>query len=244
MIKKNKLIAIIVIFSIIFLSCDKLLNEKPGADAGTDQIANVGSTVQLDGIGSYDFDEYGDELTYSWSIKSKPEGSLAELSNSTIVNPTFIVDKVGDYTVQLVVSDGIDDSDPATVIITAVDIAQFAGFWSGTTSQDYSLSFSVSNEGQITDFVVKMCMSIGFGSYCTGYFYQKKVTLTGINSFDVTVKYSGGSVSTIFHGTFSSDNNVNGEYDGFSGSYAITCGNQFIVGSGSLFFDGTWEASK
>jgi len=92
------------------------VNDKPVADAGDDQkdVAQ-GSTVTLDGSGSSDVESAN--LTYTWTIKKKPSGSEASLSNATVVNPSFTVDKTGVYRVQLIVNDGTDDSLPSIVTI-------------------------------------------------------------------------------------------------------------------------------
>lgn len=92
------------------------LNSSPVANAGLDRTATVGSTVTLDASGSSDVD--GDPLTYEWSFLSRPPGSAAVLQNATSVTSTFVVDSPGSYVVELVVNDGIVDSDPATVTIS------------------------------------------------------------------------------------------------------------------------------
>ena len=57
-------------------------------------------------------------LTYAWSFVSKPAGSAATLSNPNIVNPTFTADALGNYLIQLVVTDAAGlSSAPATVTI-------------------------------------------------------------------------------------------------------------------------------
>jgi RHS repeat-associated protein/uncharacterized repeat protein (TIGR01451 family) len=94
-------------------------NSPPVANAGPDQTITTGATVQLDGSRSTDVD--GDALTYSWSLVSVPAGSTATLSNRAIVNPTFVADKKGTYTVQLVVNDGTFDSAPSQVSISDVN---------------------------------------------------------------------------------------------------------------------------
>jgi RHS repeat-associated protein len=94
-------------------------NSPPVANAGPDQTITTGATVQLDGSRSTDVD--GDALTYSWSFASVPAGSTATLSNRSIVNPTFVADKKGTYTVQLVVNDGDFDSKPSQVSISDVN---------------------------------------------------------------------------------------------------------------------------
>ena len=72
--------------------------------------------MQLNGSKSSDVD--GDVLTFQWAFLSRPAGSIATLSNPTLVNPTFAVDRPGTYTVQLIVNDGTLDSIPDMVSIT------------------------------------------------------------------------------------------------------------------------------
>ncbi|UJS17316.1 MAG: PKD domain-containing protein [Candidatus Jettenia sp.] len=94
-------------------------NIKPVANAGTSQSAVVGDTVTINGSGSTDGN--GDNLTYQWSFSSVPDGSLAGIANPTAITTTFVPDKAGTYVVQLVVNDGIVDSDPSTVQVQVID---------------------------------------------------------------------------------------------------------------------------
>jgi len=91
-------------------------NTKPVANAGPNQTVNIGSTVVLNGSGSSDVD--GNPLTYAWTLTSKPTGSSAVLSGANTVSPTFVADRRGSYTVQLIVNDGTVDSNASTVTIT------------------------------------------------------------------------------------------------------------------------------
>ncbi len=92
-------------------------NTAPVASAGNDQNVATGATVQLDGSASIDSD--GDLITYSWTVASSPEGSAASLSDATIVNPTFVADLDGQYTLELVVADSELQSVVDSVTITA-----------------------------------------------------------------------------------------------------------------------------
>ena len=93
------------------------VNDPPTADAGPDQTVTVGRPVTLDGSASSDMN--GDTLTYSWTLINRPAESGATLSDTTIVNPSFTPDLLGDYELQLIVNDGTADSEPATVVISA-----------------------------------------------------------------------------------------------------------------------------
>jgi hypothetical protein len=95
------------------------LNSKPVANAGTDQSGTVGTTITLDGSQSTDVD--GDTLSYQWALTNKPTNSTATLSDPTAVNPTFLLDKPGTYTAQLLVHDGTIASEPDTVTISTLN---------------------------------------------------------------------------------------------------------------------------
>lgn len=98
-------------------------NSAPVADAGSDQVVDAGSTVQLNAAGSSDAD--ADLLSYLWSFVSLPQSSAAMLSGSTTVNPTFVADVEGSYVVQLTVSDGVEsDSDTLVVEVPGGSLGQ------------------------------------------------------------------------------------------------------------------------
>ena len=78
-------------------------NNAPSANAGDDQIVDVGDVVTISASGTTDAD--GDELAYAWSIESRPSGSEASLADAAAEATTFTADIVGEYVVQLQVSD-------------------------------------------------------------------------------------------------------------------------------------------
>jgi hypothetical protein len=96
---------------------DGTTNITPVANAGKTQSVVTGALVTLDGSGSSDAN--GDLLTYNWAFTSKPNGSGATLSGPTAVKPTFTVDLVGTYVLNLVVNDGKVNSIPANVSISS-----------------------------------------------------------------------------------------------------------------------------
>ena len=99
-------------------------NTPPAANAGADQTAAVASTGTLDGSASSDPD--GDAVSYQWSLVTRPAGSAAAVNDPAAESPTFLVDRPGSYTAQLVVSDGSASSAPDTVTITTVNTAPVA----------------------------------------------------------------------------------------------------------------------
>ena len=92
-------------------------NVAPVADAGNNQTVGVGDTVALDGTGSSDAN--GDPLTYLWSLVSAPPGSSAQIQPNNAATTSFVPDENGSYVISLVVNDGVVDSEPSSVTITA-----------------------------------------------------------------------------------------------------------------------------
>jgi hypothetical protein len=78
----------------------------PTAVAGTNQTVRMGTTVNLDGSGSYDDNTETSLLHYAWSFLSVPPGSArTTLTDASTIGPSFVPDVAGNYVVQLVVTD-------------------------------------------------------------------------------------------------------------------------------------------
>lgn len=112
-------------------------NAAPVANAGANRTLSSSALVTLSGSASSDAN--GDALTYLWSLTSIPSGSTAVLSSSSIVNPTFTPDVVGDYVVQLIVNDGQANSAPATVTVSLTpNLVRNGSFENGLTSWSFA----------------------------------------------------------------------------------------------------------
>jgi hypothetical protein len=107
-------------------------NIPPLAIAGPDQLSvPVGSVVHLDGNQSFDAD--GHQLSFAWSLLSKPNGSTAALTVPTMATSSFTADLPGDYVAQLIVNDSYVASSPSTVLIRTADRSPIADAGAGQT---------------------------------------------------------------------------------------------------------------
>ena len=64
-------------------------------------------------------DVNNDMLSYRWQMIGRPIGSGAVLTSSTAVKPMFNADLTGDYSITLIVNDGMADSAVVTIKVTA-----------------------------------------------------------------------------------------------------------------------------
>jgi hypothetical protein len=147
-------------------------NVRPVADAGLNRVVFVGETVQLDGSGSYDANL--DLLTYSWNFVDEPKGSLVQLSDATVVDPTFVPDIQGIYIVSLGVNDGELDSRPSNVTILAIQEGNVTPFIEalicavdGINDLDDSDFDNVNNRNALTNKLISM-----INNYLKGKFDQ------------------------------------------------------------------------
>jgi len=95
------------------------INVKPVANAGVNQSVRVGQTVLLYGSG---YDANNDPLSFNWYFSSKPAGSAAQFYNPYAAYTGFVADVEGSYYIALVTNDGLVNSDPSTVSVTAVSV--------------------------------------------------------------------------------------------------------------------------
>jgi hypothetical protein len=146
------------------------LNLKPVANAGTSQSAIVGDTVTLNGSGSSDAD--GDPLTYQWSFTSVPAGSLSGIASPTSKETTFVPDLPGSYVAQLIVNDGIVNSDPSTVqvqVVTAQTAAvqQTQSIQTTISTLDTSVLKNTTMQNALTNKLNAVLANIEAGNYAS-----------------------------------------------------------------------------
>ena len=94
------------------------VNNVPIANAGTNQSVQEGTNVTLDGSLSSDAD--GNTLTYKWSAPAE-----IVLSSTTTAKPIFTAPDVKEntnFTITLVVNDGMADSQEDQVVITVQNV--------------------------------------------------------------------------------------------------------------------------
>ncbi len=129
--QSRKFVVLLGIWTIILVGCGASggdgengggdENNAPTAVASADLfVVMVNKQITLDGSKSQDAD--GDPLTYIWSIDDSPDGSVAKISNTTVVSPTFTPDMSGNYKISLTVNDGITNSVADKIIITAAPL--------------------------------------------------------------------------------------------------------------------------
>ncbi len=93
-----------------------IANNAPTADAGNDRTFYLQTALQLDGSSS--ISNNSNPLNYQWSIFTKPDGSQSSITDPNIVNPTFIPDIEGTYVIELIVNDGVQDSNGSRISLS------------------------------------------------------------------------------------------------------------------------------
>ncbi len=125
-------------------------NVTPVANAGNSMTVLTGSTVNMNGSLSSDFDH--DRLTYKWEFKGMPDGSTAVISGETVVNPAFIADKAGIYELSLVVTDehsAVSTADTVIVVASSdktIPVANAGNPQNASTGSTVTLDGSASSD--------------------------------------------------------------------------------------------------
>jgi len=103
------------------------VGHAPTANAGADQSIHAGRLVTLDGSGSFDDNTATENLVFTWTLTSRPDGSTATLSGDDTARPSFVADVPGVYAATLIVTDGDGlSSAPDTVVVSSLNGAPVA----------------------------------------------------------------------------------------------------------------------
>jgi hypothetical protein len=128
-----------------------VVNSPPVASVPPPDTTENGAPITLVGGG---VDADGDVLSFRWSLIDNPDGGRVALQGATtaavsftptaktpVVDPAACVEGGGCYQLQLVVSDGREDSEPVTVFVTVTDREPVA-------------NAGVDNDGDVGDIVL------------------------------------------------------------------------------------------
>jgi hypothetical protein len=89
----------------------------PYADPGTGSSYPLGTSVTLDGTGSFDPD--GQIVRYHWNVIQRPAGSVAVPVDARSATTKLVLDKFGTYFVELLVNDEAQNTDSSRLRIVA-----------------------------------------------------------------------------------------------------------------------------
>lgn len=106
----------------------------------------TGQQTSIDGSKSSDPD--GDKLTYAWTIKTKPTGSTAVLTNAQTAITGFTADIAGTYSLSLTISDGIWPavSQEVSVTATAPTVRVINGSWTAADGTSGGTDYAPRNK--------------------------------------------------------------------------------------------------
>lgn len=98
--------------------------------------------------GSRSRDPENKPLRYAWRIVDKPSGSTATLTGASSSAATIVPDLLGSYTIELVVHDGVNESEPDQTIVVA-DLGATHRVGPGRTLATPSAAAAIAADGAI-----------------------------------------------------------------------------------------------
>ncbi|MGB1689626.1 MAG: putative Ig domain-containing protein, partial [Candidatus Poseidoniaceae archaeon] len=116
-------------------------NTAPSCDIGADLTTDVNQVAYLDASNSNDVD--GDALQNpSWQIIGAPNGSIAQIVNSSNLIAEFTPDEIGIYTMEFYVDDGEAFCKETLVLTAVITVPEIT---------PYTVSQSLTNGTEMTD---------------------------------------------------------------------------------------------
>jgi hypothetical protein len=165
-------------------------NQKPTAvttgSATTATIAAGESTTTIALKGDTSSDPDGDTMTYAWTCKTQPAGATVSFSDDgKVANSTATVDKKGEYTFNLVVTDS-----------------------NGAASSPAAVSVSVAQKVNKTKDVSVGAISVTKGTSCTSINFTPDLTATdgwdsNFAASDITYTLADDTRRSMANGDFS-----------------------------------------
>lgn len=96
-----------------------IVNAEPVVNVDSEFYVTEGDSLTLDASASSDADN--DALTFMWAVISSPATSNVTFDDSTLATPTITPQVLGEYILELVISDGVDTSEPKQISITVTE---------------------------------------------------------------------------------------------------------------------------
>ena len=139
-------------------------NNIPVANISSVASVKIGRIIDLNGSASTDQD--GSELSYRWTLKSRPQDSRTILGMPNFKMANLVPDKSGNYIIELVVNDGQDDSPTASLTLNVPENKEpvFTGLSDKTLTLGNTLSFVVGASDQDNDKVSLFSLNIPEGA--------------------------------------------------------------------------------
>ena len=168
-------------------------SSPPVAHAGEDQSVDKRETVTLDGSNSKD--PAGRALTFAWR---QVAGDSISLSSAGVAQPTFRTQVPGNYAFQLVVHNGVVASEPDTVGVEVVAIAEMAV---KVGSPDAGFMYKEMTGNQLTFSVQNGAPPVEVGAVMVNtvepYFLKKVTRVVNQNASEVVVMTEDAALTDV-----------------------------------------------
>jgi len=205
------------------------LNQRPVANAGTDQNANEGQNVTFDGSGSTDLDGQNDIVSYEWNFGD------GEFANGQAVNHIYLDN--GIYTATLTITDSAGASDNDTSTITVNNIAPIVGAITAPNTP-VQLGGSINASANFTDAGI-LDPHTGAFDWGDGNISQGVITESnGVGNITGSHTYAGTGVYTITLTISDNQNDLGVSTYSYVVIYDSSISSAFVTGSGKISYSG------
>jgi ELWxxDGT repeat protein len=162
-----------------------IANQAPTADAGGPYQGVRNTAITLHGANSSDPDD--DELTYAWDFGDGTTGTGQQ--------PEHAYTALGTFTVTLIVSDGVDTSDPVSSTVTITNRAPAANAGGPYSSvRGGTITFNAAASSDPDDDSLTYAWDFGDGTTGTG--VAPEHAYTALGSYTVTLTVNDGTDSS------------------------------------------------